>query len=252
MVANLFDKFGARFELGQFYPSYERNLNAVLADFMVPGHKWTLVGDANFVAICYWCEGDHAEAKKYASKCVQHAVDYFFGKWRAEIQTDLKTLDPAWWRIHATWATTLSEALCWASALGNWAAVRRLSEYPTKQSKPGVDATREEAAMYLALAYFLRNESAASYEDCFRTIREGGSQKAKLVANVLRALQAKDKNQYEHSLKEYLEYFRKREFKKTKLSKLLCLDGTTLLNVGKEEGLDFKMPPEVRDHIICF
>jgi hypothetical protein len=252
MRRNLFQKFGARFELAQFYPSYERNLNAVIADFMVPGNKWTLVGDANFVAICYWCEGSDLEAKTYASKCVQHALDYFFGKWRGEILTDLKTIDPAWWRIHATWATTLSEAWCWASSVSDWKSVRRLADYPTAQSKPGVDATREEAAMYLALASFLRNEANDEYEQCFNTIQEGGNQKAKLVAEVIRGLQTKDKDKFHGALEAYLHYFRKREFKRTKLSKLLCLDGTTLLNIGKRDGFDFKVPPEVEDHIIRF
>jgi hypothetical protein len=55
---------------------------------------------------------------------------------------------------------------------------------------------------------------------------------------------------FQKALEEYLRYFRKREFKKKELDKLLCLDGTTLLNIGRKRGLEFRIPPEVNDHLI--
>jgi len=254
MKDNLFAKFGAKFELGQFYPSYERSKKAALAppDWLVFSLKSGLGSDATNVGICYYCLGEKREAKVYGREAVEYVLEYFYGKWRKEIKTGLGTYDPEWWRTHVSWASSFSEALCWASSLGDWKSVRRLAEYPTKESKPGVDATREEAAMYVALACFLRNDAPNECEECFNVIQKGGNQKAKLVSEVVRALQANDERKLQESLKAYFEYFRKREFKRTKLSKLLCLDGTTLLNVGKRQGFDFKAPPEVEDHIIRF
>jgi hypothetical protein len=127
MLGNLFEKFGATFELGQFYPAYERKLNAVEPDWLIPGSKAALVDDATFIALCYWCEGRSRDAKTYAAECVKHGVEYFFGKWREEIPTDLKTRDAGWWRIHSTWVTPFREALCWATALGDWKSVQRLA-----------------------------------------------------------------------------------------------------------------------------
>jgi hypothetical protein len=250
MLGNLFEKFGATFELGQFYPAYERKLNAVEPDWLIPGSKAALVDDATFIALCYWCEGRSRDAKTYAAECVKHGVEYFFGKWREEIPTDLKTRDAGWWRIHSTWVTPFREALCWATALGDWKSVQRLAGYPTKESKPGVDATREDAAACFALACVLRNAPAADYAHCFTIIEKGKKEKPKLVAAVLGALRARDAAQFQKSLESDLRYFRKSEFKKTSLDKLLSLDGTTLLNIGLHMGLAFSIPPEVEDHII--
>ena len=49
---------------------------------------------------------------------------------------------------------------------------------------------------------------------------------------------------------KYLRYFRKSEFKKTSIDKLLSFDGSTMVNVRKKQGLEFKIPPEVQDHIV--
>ncbi len=250
MRRNLFEKFGATFELGQFYPAYERKLNAVEPDWLVPGSKAALVDDATFIALFYWCEGRSGDAKTYAAECVKHGVEYFFGKWREEIPTDLKTRDAVWWRIHATWVTPFREALCWATALGDWKAVQLLAEYPAKETRPGVDATREDAAACFALASLLRGSAPSDYEACFGVIQRGKKEKPKLVAGVVRALQARNADQFQKCLEAYLHYFRKSEFKKTSLDKLLCLDGTTLLNLGLHVGLAFSIPPEVEDHII--
>lgn len=250
MAKNLFHTFGAKFELGQFLPSFEKHEQMSPPDWLVDSIKSGLVADATNVAICHYCSGNTNEAKRYAEKCVKHALEYFHGEWRGRIPTDLKTLDPGWWRIHATWVTPFREALCWATVLGDWKSVQRLAEYPAKESKPGVDATREDAAACFALACVLRNAPAAEYAHCFAVIDKGKKEKPKLIAAVVRALQARDAAQFQKSLESYLRYFRKSEFKKTSLDKLLCLDGTTLLNIGLHMGLAFSIPSEVEDHII--
>jgi hypothetical protein len=183
---------------------------------------------------------------------VEHIIEYFYGSWRREIKTDLGTYDPEWWRINTSWMTRLQEGLCWASALADWETVQRLAQYPRRESKPGVDGTREDAAAYLALASFLRAEPIETYEHCFKAITDGGRQKPKLVADVIRAMQEKNANKFREALEAYLLYFRKREFRRTSIDKLLAMDGTTLLSVAKRQGLDFKVPSEVEDHIIRF
>lgn len=248
---NLFQKFGAHFELGQFYPSYERQQKLVPPDWLVSSIKSDLGLDATNVAICYYCVGDLREARNYAERAVKHFLDYFFGKWREEIPTDLKTLDPEWWRVHAGWVGHFSEAVCWGTSLRDWKSVQHLAEYPSDESKPG-GASREDAAACLALACLLRKTPAPDYEHCFAIIQKGKKQKPKLIAAVLRALQEKSATEFQKSLETYLHYFRRSEFKKSSLDKLLCFDGTTLLNIGTRDGLVFRTPPEVENHIIRF
>lgn len=252
MPKNLFQQFGATFELGYYYRIYERSLQAVVAEFLVPGKKQGFVHESNWVAIWYWCDGDRSEATQYAAECVEHAVEYFFGNWRKTIPTDKKTVDAEWWKVHAGWLSVFSEALCWASTLGDWNSVRRLAEYPTKDIKAGVHGTREEGAAYFALACFLRAEPQAVYEHCFQIIQRGGGQKPKLLADIIRSLQAKDGSAFQKGLDAYLRYFVKREFDKANISKLLSLDGTTLVNIGRREGLKFRVLPEAEDHLIEF
>lgn len=250
MPENLFCRLDAKFELGQFLPSYDKHEQMSPPDWLVSSIKSDLVTEATNVAICHYCLGNTSEAKRYAEKCVKHALEYCYGAWRGRILTDLKTLDSVWWRIHATWVTPFREALCWATALGDWKAVQLLAEYPAKETRPGVDATREDAAACFALASLLRGSARSDYETCFGTIQKGKKEKPKLIADVVRALQAKNADQFQKCLEAYLRYFRKSEFKKTSLDKLLCLDGTTLLNLGLHMGLGFSIPPEVEDHII--
>lgn len=249
MTKNLFQTFSAKFDLGQFLPSYERHEQMVPPDWLVFSIKSGLVTDATNVAICHYCLGNTPEAKRYAEKVVEHARDYFFGDWRGRIPTDLKTIDPGWWRIHAPWVGQLSESMCWATSLGDWKSVEFLAGYPAQESKPG-GATREDAAACFALASMLRGAAPADYEACFGVIRKGNKKKPKLVADVILALQAKNAGQFQKCLEAYLRYFRKSEFKKSSLDKLLCLDGTTLLNLGLRMGLAFSIPPEAEDHII--
>lgn len=249
MPENLFCRLDAKFELGQFLPSYEKHEQMSPPDWLVSSIKSDLVTEATNVAICHYCLVNKKEAKRYAEKCVKHALEYFYGAWRGRILTDLKTLDPGWWRIHASWVGQLSEGLCWATSLGDWKSAKLLADYPTSESKPGV-ATREDAAACFALASLLRGSAPADYEACFGVIQKGKEEKPKLVADVIRALQAKNADQFQTSLETYLRYFHESEFKKTSLDKLLCLDGTTLLNLGLHMGLVFSIPPEVEDHII--
>ena len=109
MPENLFCRLDAKFELGQFLPSYEKHEQMSPPDWLVDSIKSGLVADATNVAICHYCLGNTNDAKRYAEKCVKHALEYFHGEWRGRIPTDLKTLDPGWWRIHASWVAQLAQ-----------------------------------------------------------------------------------------------------------------------------------------------
>jgi hypothetical protein len=56
MRDNLLTRFGAKFELGQFYPAYERSKKAAEAppDWLVFSLKRGLGSDATNVALCYY------------------------------------------------------------------------------------------------------------------------------------------------------------------------------------------------------
>jgi len=70
--------------------------------------KQDLPAGASNVAICYYLQGNLAEAKRFAREAVDAVLDYFFGDWRQQVPTELGTLDPAWWHAHISWADFFS------------------------------------------------------------------------------------------------------------------------------------------------
>lgn len=252
MDKNLFEQFGAQFELGQFYPSYERKFHVIIPEFLVPGNREVRALDANVVATWYWCDGDKGESRKLAAKCVEHGIDYFFGDWRNEVPTDLKTIDPSWWRKYAAWQTAFRLVVCWASALADWNAVQRFCGYPSKDTKHGVDGSREDAAAYLALASLVRKAPAAEYEHCFQTIAKSKKQKPRYIAALVRALASQNQAEFRAGLEAYLKYFRQHEFNRRSITRLLCYDGTTLVNLGKQQGFKIDLPGDLSRYLIQF
>ena len=244
------DKFGWKYSVEDYLPCIPQTLAAMKGPYVGWDHFWRLPLDKNAVATSYFLEGDIIKARRYATEMVRDTLAYFFGSWRTRFKTDLGTFDASWWHQHATWMKPLAEALCWATCLDDWASVHKLCEYPTDDCEKDATRTKEERAFRLLSVCYLRNERSKKLEHYFSVIEKGKQQKPKLLAEVIRALQAKSNDRFQNSLEVYLHYFRNSEFKRTALNKLLCFDGTTLVNIGKHEGLTFNVPPAFQDHLI--
>jgi hypothetical protein len=202
------------------------------------------------VSICYYLVNRKAEAAKYGRETVKAIIEYFYGNWTRRIPTDLGTLDPEWWRVHSGWIEWFRYGLCWSSAVGDWEAARRIAEYPPDNDTYNPGYTKEDEAAYLALAKFVRGGPRAACAGHFATIAQRKKEKPKLLAAVIQAVTQNNKAKFQTALEAYLLYFREREFRSRELDKLLCFDGTTLLYIGRKRGLEFRIPPELNDHII--
>jgi hypothetical protein len=152
--------------------------------------------------------------------------------------------------VHSDWIDYFRYGLCWSSVLGDWEAARRIAQYPPDNCTFNPGYTKEDEAAYLALAKFLRGGPQGSSARHFATIAQGKKEKPKFLAEVIQALMQSHGARFQEALALYLGYFRKREFRKKELDNLLCLDGTIFLHLGRKRGLEFRIPPEVSNHLI--
>lgn len=219
-------------------------------EYLVSSNKEGVASYANYVATCYYLLGKRPEAARFGRDTVSAVLEYYFGDWRENVKTDLGTKDSSWWHVKSAWMFSFQEGLCWASVLGDWASASKIVKYPTEECVVDPTTKKEDKSAYLAVAYFLRGEPSREIHNCLDQIRCGKKEKPKLIANIIESLQANDGAHFQKALEAYLDYFRRREFKRKDLSKLLCYDGTTLLNIGRHQGLDCKIPPVVEDYII--
>lgn len=214
------------------------------------GRKLTIPWKANTVAASYYLLEDKANAAKFGRETVDAVLEYYYGTWRETALTDIGTRDSSWWHNNAYWMDHFRQGLCWASAIGDWASAKKIADYPTDECKVDSGFAKEDKASFLAVAHFVRGEPATNYQRYFQEIKNGKKEKSKRIAAVVEALQAKDGPSFQRSLEVYLDYFRKREFKRNALDNLLCYDGTILINIGKRAGMEFKTPRATEDYII--
>jgi hypothetical protein len=202
------------------------------------------------IAVCAYLMGNLVLAKKHGACVGKATVNYFYGSWRSKVKTDSGTVDPDWWHGRINWMTHFSVAVCWASAIGDWKTANRVAEYPRFDCIIDPSMTKEDKAAYLVLADYLRKKSPREWESNLAIIRNGKKQKPKLLANVIKALEANESKSFQDSLDAYLEYFRTSEFRRTSLDRALCYDGSSLLNLGQRNGISFKMREEFKDYFI--
>ena len=55
---------------------------------------------------------------------------------------------------------------------------------------------------------------------------------------------------FQKALVKWLEYYRKEEFPKEKVTKKITIEGTFFVHWGEKEGLPVTVPPEFADHIV--
>jgi hypothetical protein len=247
---NLYERYGLSTPIETYLEDLERSRQPGQSPHSEEMVAWSVPLARSRVAECYYLMGDRKNATKHGRYVPKESLEYFYGSWRSRVKTDLGTYDPDWWHGRTNWMKHFSFGVCWASCLEDWKSVVRLAEYPTADCVVDPGMTKEDKTAYVLLAELLGGEDAAVSQLLITVIDQSKKQKPKLLAQVIRALQEKGHAKFQEALEAYLRYFRKSEFKRTSLDKLLCFDGTTLLNAGKRSGLEFKVPPDLEDYII--
>jgi hypothetical protein len=209
------------------------------------------VGEAHCYAIECYIEGE-AQKTKEAAKLVVHAIlEFFYGDWRKTLRTPDGTIGQEAWKPFCLWYEEVMRSLPWACALEDWAAVRRIAEYPSENSFPQAAKVGGETAWCWALVTFLRGQPKEQVEHFLVKAEAYKVKRPKLLCPVLRALLDGNAVEFEKALLAYLAYYRKSEFK-TDLNKVLTLDGTALYHLGRKQGFNVALPENVADHVIRF
>lgn len=182
---------------------------------------------------------------------VEAVLRYFYGDWRKRLPTPEGTVGQDEWNPFCLWYEELMRSLPWACALGDWDAVRRMSQYPPENKLPEAAKARGETAWGWALVALLRGRERDLIEHFLVRAESDKAKRPKLLCPVLRALLGSHADVFGKALSTYLAYYRRSEFERD-LDKLLALDGTTLYHLGRRRGFNVQLPGDVADHVIRF
>ncbi len=198
---------------------------------------------------CYYSD-EHGLVKEHVDQCIPELAEFFFGDWRNTFQTPEKTIDPSWWKRNFIWMQLFEAAVLWGSVLGRWDFLKRVGYFPEPGSCISDGYRAVDRDLYVAWAALMRGASAEEIEPLLEQVQSGRSRPAKLVLAMIRAGLSKDGGAFQKALVKWLEYYRKEEFPKEKVTKKITIEGTFFVHWGEKEGLPVTVPPEFADHIV--
>jgi hypothetical protein len=220
----------------------ERTQCKIAAGKASKAEYYWFVGEAHGYAIECYRDGDAQKSKEAAKLVVHAALEYFYGDWRKILATPDGTTGHEEWKPFCLWYEEVMRSLPWACALADWAAIRRIAEYPPENKLPKASKAIGETAWGWALITFLRDQPRKQVEQFLLKAETHKAKRPQLLCPVLRSLLNNDAVEFESTLLAYLAYYRTSEFKRD-LDKVLALDGATLCQLGRKQGFDIQ-PPE--------
>lgn len=202
------------------------------------------------VAIRHYLCDDHAQARHWAERAVASAEQYFFGDWRTRVRTDEGRVDPEWWHGRESWLHDFRGALCWATVLGRWDDVRRLATYPDdRRAEEDLDAKPALRRLVIDTARYLRGEKVRGAAEACAKLDGADWRGTDALAAALDAIIAKHEARAQASLGEF--FLRRHKRKNSKdVTDTISLDGTTMLNLARREGLSIELPAKVQHYYI--
>lgn len=213
-------------------------------------YKSEFASTTGLLALYYFYLEEADAAWKYARLMVDYAIEYFFGKWRAEVPIDAGPASPERRKRYGSWASQFRKAVFWASCLGQWKKVRRLAQYPTRECPIGRYEPKLVCIWLLLLAGVLRGElleSLCKYTDAIDRSRR---KYYTLLLNVLRVVLDSDSENFNTLLREYLDYCNEKTFCRPEIDEKVSIDGTFLINFARHKGLKVEVPREYVDRIV--
>jgi len=201
------------------------------------------------LALNYYYNDKYEEAAKHARMCIDYTIEYFFGKWRDELPIDGKPPDAAKRKEFEPWENMYRESMFWASCLGDWESIKKLSEYPTAECPVGRYEPRLFCIWWLLVAAVIRGEKleGLSYT---KAVEKSRRKYFRLLLSMLRAILQKDSDSLNSSLKDYLDYCKKNTFNRPEIDEKISRDGTFMINWARHKGLEVTYPAEYEDRIV--
>ena len=172
--------------------------------------------------------------------------EYFFGGWRAEMP-ELDAIGEVIDLRKFRWERFYRSGLLWASALGDWARVRRLSEYPGDDT-PGWEESGKLAPYYRAIASMLIGRPDA--ESRLNEIRLGRRKDRRFLAEAVLAISAREVAAAQKATNSYLKHYLTHEFPQPRVTAKLSEEGSFLVHFAAHLGVPIEVDPRYMDHIV--
>ena len=150
-------------------------------------YYWSVSKAQYYATECY-IAGERQKAQEAARLVVEAVLRYFYGDWRKRLPTPEGTVGQDEWNPFCLWYEELMRSLPWACALGDWDAVRRMSQYPPENKLPEAAKARGETAWGWALVALLRGRERDLIEHFLVRAESDKAKRPKLLCPVLRAL----------------------------------------------------------------
>lgn len=212
------------------------------------------IGNFTAAGVSY-CFTDELEgARRCAAQAVAHSLEYLVGDWRENFVENDKPKSPAELRQTQSWINEFRDGLTWAAALRDDDAMRRLANYVQDdcedESWYSCDFKTADRAYYILLGRAIRGDDPGELKKYIDEIMAGTRKRPKLLAAAMMALVENDETGFRSALKEYLKYYKAREFTQRDMTFKLCFDGTILEYLAARKGWANVVPPAMADYII--
>jgi hypothetical protein len=198
--------------------------------------------DHDCAATCAVLVGDSRVAISSAKECVRVSLDYFHGQWRQGAPLQLNK--PRW--MPYDWYSVAPTALFWASALGDWEAVRSLCQFPRVPPK----WEWPEHAYLSLLGFFMRGETLEQHAPTIDYIRSKRKLQPKLLLECLFALASRNAAQFQAAWQTYLDYFLKHERNQHRLDLLQSRNASFYAAAADHFGILLNQPAKYKDYVV--
>jgi len=182
-------------------------------------------------------------------RIVQAGLHHFLGKWRVKFKFYTLELDLAKSRKDMNWLDLYLDALTAAAALGDWAALERLIQWPGRDLRVDrglFERTPADNAFHLWLASRLRGEAEDAVADQRARILSSECYQPRQLLAAADALLAGNGPSLSAALAEYLRYFREHEIHPLNHNYWISRDANILWHLARRQGLgEIPLPPEL-------
>jgi hypothetical protein len=184
-----------------------------------------------------------------ARRIVDAGLEYFLGRWRVKFKYYGMDYDLAKSRKDFDWLDLYLNALTVALALGDWAAMEKLVQWPGRDLpiKRGLfERTPEDNAFHLWLASRLRGESEEAVADQREKILRSECYRARTLLAAADALLTGEGPALARELAEYLRHFREHEIHPLNENYWISRDANILWHLARRQGLgEIPLPAEL-------
>ncbi|QDU79280.1 hypothetical protein Pla110_09860 [Polystyrenella longa] len=231
-------------------PEYEQN-----RDPRDMGHmKSRYLYRSRLAAGYFLVQGDHTNARKWATISVDAAETYFFGEWR-DIEPSGNGSDQPPSRDyqdkHRLWVESYDWSMCFIAALQQWDTFDRFAHILRDDVRLNIDQTEAHRAWWLYFCGRVRKRPQQEIAGFRQTVMESKRAKTdQLLLTWVDALFEGSDDELQDAIKKYMQHHRRVESKKPGLG--LAIRGSILLHYGEHLGRQFSRPEKSDLYVVEF